>query len=317
MARKSTAERARHARIACGALLALALVLAGCGDGGGGGGAAAERAASAEATGAPFDPPQEVVMPTTSVDGNPAAIDVSHVNEGYVAASGRSSARLKLQVTCGEMTYNYDLPNDGTPTFYPVNMGSGSYGFRVMENIEGTTYAELTSTYVDVALNSETCPFVVPNLYCDYDEDSACVEQARELTEDCENQGEAVRDICSWVVGAISYDYDKAEELAQSTGYVPDPDETLETRTGICFDYASLTAAMLRSVGLPAQVVTGYVSPDDLYHAWVMVRVDGTWQTVQFSVTPNQWSRCDVTFASTGGDAFSGDGTTYTDRYTY
>lgn len=48
-----------------------------------------------------------------------------------------------------------------------------------------------------------------------------------------------------------------------------------------------------------------------------MVYVDGTWQTAQFSVKPNTWSRCDVTFASAGAGSTIGDGTTYTDRYIY
>ena len=32
-------------------------------------------------------------------------------------------------------------------------------------------------------------------------------------------------------------------------GYLPDIDETLETKTGICFDYAALMCAMLRCRG--------------------------------------------------------------------
>lgn len=87
--------------------------------------------------------------------------------------------------------------------------------------------------------------------------------------------------------------------------------------SGICFDYASLGAAMLRSVGIPARIVTGYVSPNDFYHAWIMVYIDGTWHTVQFSVNPGEWSRVDLTFASTGGGSYVGDGVGYQDRYVY
>ena len=76
-------------------------------------------------------------------------------------------------------------------------------------------------------------------------------------------------------------------------------------------------AAMLRSMGIPAKVVTGYVGEENLYHAWIMVYIDGTWETAVFSVTPNTWSRCDVTFASTGATKYTGSGTSYTDRYTY
>ena len=75
---------------------------------------------------------------------------------------------------------------------------------------------------------------------------------------------------------------------------------------------------MLRSIGLPARVMTGYVSPGDLYHSWTMVYIDGSWKTVQFSVNPKKWTRMDLTFAAGSGSKKTvGDGNTYTDRYMY
>ena len=315
-------------RLAATLALAAALVsLPACGGGGSseGGGSTSEAVPNkaeaatvkAEATGAAFKLPAKVRVPDMRTPEGPSFIDTSGVDNGWVGAAAVSPARLKFQVNCGEMTYNYDLPSDGTPTLFPVNMGDGDYTFRIMENIEGSSYAELDATASSVSLKSEFDPFLIPNIFCNYDTDSKCVAQARKLTEGVENQGEAVREICTYVADSVTYDYDKAEKLAQSSGYIPNPDDTLRTGDGICFDFASLTAAMLRSVGLPAQVVTGYVSPNDLYHAWVMVYADGTWQTAHFSIKPNRWSRCDVTFASAGSGSTIGDGTTYTDRFIY
>ena len=85
--------------------------------------------------------------------------------------------------------------------------------------------------------------------------------KARELVEGCENQGDALRAICTYIVDNVAYDDDKAAKLKDSTGYIPDPDETLQSGKGVCFDYASLGAAMLRSQGIPAKIVTGTVSP--------------------------------------------------------
>ena len=141
--------------------------------------------------------------------------------------------------------------------------------------------------------------------------------KARELTADVENQGQAVQRICEYVVENVSYDTPKARELSNATGYVPNPDETLASGTGVCFDYASLGAAMLRSLGFPAKIITGYVSPGDLYHAWIMVYVDGSWKTGTLSVSADEWSRVDLTFAAAGSTEFTGDGTSYTDRYVY
>ena len=98
---------------------------------------------------------------------------------------------------------------------------------------------------------------------------------------------------------------------------MPSPDETLALGTGICFDYASLSAAMLRSLGIPCKVVTGYVSPDGVYHAWNLVYINGSWTSVEFSVRAGEWSRVDLTFAAAGAGDTVGDGTSYTDRYVY
>lgn len=252
-----------------------------------------------------------------AVQGPNCAIDVSHVSEGYAAATATNSARLKFQVKCGDRSYNYDMPNDGSAIFVPLNMDNGNYTFRIMQNTSGNNYVELLSTSANVGLSTPFEPFLRPNVFCNFSEGSAAVRKARELTAGCATQADALRAICNFVVDNISYDNAKAERLSSSTGYVPDPDATLSSMTGICFDYASLSAAMLRSVGIPARIITGYVSPSGLYHAWTMVYIDGTWHTAQFSVNPNDWSRVDLTFASTGGNAFVGDGVGYEDRYMY
>ena len=294
------------------------LTLAAC-SGGGGTAQSASAATGASggeaATGAAFTPVESVLVPDATVEGE--GINAAHLAEGYVVAAQSSAARLKFQVAKGEMAYNYDLPNDGTPTVFPVNMGDGDYRFRIMKNTDGNNYAEIDAVETNVTLNSEFAPFLTANQYSWYTADSKCVEKASELTGDAENQGQALQSICEYLIKNVSYDTAKAEELSKGTGYIPNPDETLSTGKGICFDYASLGAAMLRSIGFPTKLITGYVAPGDLYHAWIMVYVDGEWRTVHFSVSPNEWSRVDLTFASSGSSQYTGDGTEYTDRYVY
>ena len=271
-----------------------------------------------EASGAAYTQPKEIKEAQLAEDaGGQPAIDVEHVSDGYVTAQAKSPARLKFQVNAGDQTYNYDLPSDGTQTVYPLNMGDGSYTFRIMQNTSGSNYVELFADAADVSLDDEFGPFLVPNLFCSYTADSACIDKARDLTKDSENVGQVVQAVCTFVADNVSYDNAKAEELAQASGYVPDPDDTLESGTGICLDYASLSAAMLRSMGIPTKVMTGYVGQNEVYHAWIMVYIDGTWKSAMFDVQQNTWSRCDVTFASTGATQYVGDASAYTDRYTY
>lgn len=272
-------------------------------------------AAGGQPTGAAFNPPETLIVPVVSSDG--PTINVDHVSDGYVVARCNSAAKVKFQTSCGNEVYNYDLPNDGTPSVFPLNMGNGTYTFRIMSNVGDENYVESERVEADVKLSSEFAPYIIPNQYCNYNEQSACVAKARELTADATNQGEAVRSICGYIIDNVTYDTAKAKKLTTVTGYIPDPDETLSTNTGICFDYASLGAAMLRSVGFPTKVITGYVSPGDLYHAWIMVYVDGSWKTGEFSVTPDTWSRVDLTFAASGSTEFTGDGTSYSQRFVY
>lgn len=292
-------------------LIAL-LLISGCGGGGDDGDTSG---------GASFAQPASIESVSydsgAAIKGSSCSIDTSHVAQGYVAATGNSSARLKFQVTLGNRSYNYDMPTDGTPMFAPLNMGDGNYTFRVMQNTSGSNYIELLSTSANVQLESEFAPFLHPNIFCDFSDSSAATLKARELTANATTEADALRAICTWIVNNVSYDTAKAEVLSTTTGYIPNPDETLASGTGICFDYASLGAAMLRSVGIPARIITGYVSPNGLYHAWIMVYVDGSWKTAQFTVNPNDWSRVDLTFAAAGPGSTVGDGVGYEDRYVY
>lgn len=298
--------------------LVASLALVACGGGGGGGGGSDEGTTSGSALNSPDKVEAAELDPASAVTQNDGSIDTSKVSEGVVMASATSASRLKFLVTCGDMSYNYDLPGDGTPITCPINMGDGSYTFAVMRNTGGSNYVETASTTADVHLVSEFAPFSQPNIFCDYNENSACVAKARELVANAENQGDAVKAVCNYVVNNVTYDTAKASELSGTSGYIPNPDATLSSGKGICFDYASLGAAMLRSVGIPTKIVTGYVSPDDLYHAWILVYIDGSWTSAKFSVDPQTWSRVDLTFAADSGSVgLVGDGKTYTERYVY
>jgi len=308
------------------AAFVLACALSACGGGGESSATSSASAATQDnvgtTSGPAFSPTDEVDVPTFDEAGavteNDGSIDLSSVNQGIVMAHALSPSRLKFVVSAGDMTYAYDLPGDDTPITVPVNMGNGTYTFSIMRNTGGNDYIETASATADVTLESEFCPFTQPNVFCNYTDSSDCVEFARQLVADAENEGDAVRAVCNYICDNVTYDLDKAGELSGTSGYVPNPDETFATNKGICFDYASLGAAMLRSVGIPTKIITGYVSPEDLYHAWIMVYIDGSWSSAQFSVNPQSWSRVDLTFAADSGTVgLVGDGKTYTERYVY
>lgn len=303
----------------------LLVALSACGGGGESAAAstsAANTSSNDTTTGVDFKAPKKVKAPSFNPKGavtqNDGTIDTSSVNDGLVFAQATSKSRLKFTVTNGDMSYFYDLPSDGTPIACPINMGDGTYDFAIMRNTSGNNYVQATAASAKVKLSSEFAPFLLPNLFCNYSNKSACVKKARELVADSKNVGDAVRAVCSYITQNVTYDSNKAKKLSTVTGYVPDPDDTFSTNTGICFDYASLGAAMLRSVGVPTKIVTGYVSPNDLYHAWIMIYIDGSWTSAKFEVDPLSWSRIDLTFGTdSGSEELVGNGKSYTDRYVY
>ena len=244
-------------------------------------------------------------------------IDLSAVSQGYVAVSARSENRLKFQVIHDELTYNYDIASDGSVSVLPLQSGNGEYRFRVMENVGESKYGEKYVASCTVELEDEFQPFLRPSDYVSYTRNSACVAKAKDLAGQTENALGVVAGVYDFICQSIRYDREKAATV--SSGYLPDPDETLRSGKGICFDYASLAAAMLRSQGIPTKVIFGYVSPDGVYHAWNMFYTKETgWVTVGFEVSQNSWNRLDLTFSANGADAdFIGDGGNYSDLYTY
>lgn len=243
-------------------------------------------------------------------------IDLSQLASGIVGVKAQSDTRLKMQIVCGEDKYNYDLPNDGTETFFPLNMGDGTYTFRLMEQVGDEKYACIASEDRDVTLEDEFQPYLRPSQMVDYDENSDCVKKARELAANCSTDADVAAAVYDYMVKNIKYDTEKASTV--QNGYLPSPDETLSSKKGICFDYASLAAAMLRSVGIPCKLITGYVG-EETYHAWnsFYVKNEG-WITVEIRAEADKWQRVDITFAAGGmpAGAIENDAE-YTTRFTY
>lgn len=251
-------------------------------------------------------------------EGNESVgIDLSCVDEGVVAVKVSSKKKCKFQVLMGDETYTYDVDSRGEPGVFPLQCGDGHYLFRVMENVSGTKYAVLYQTETDVSLLDEFQPFIRPSAYANYSEKSACVQKSVELAKGAADVNEVVAAVYGFICKSVKYDREKAANI--TTGYLPDPDETFETGKGICFDYAALAASMLRSQGIPTKVVFGYVSPDDLYHAWNMFYTpESGWITVGYEVSADDWNRLDLTFSANGADGkFIGNGSNYTDVYFY
>ena len=256
------------------------------------------------------DPPPVVVIPDIAVPTSPGtklaaaqngAIDYSNADKGYVSAKYTGNkAKSKLQVRANGEVYNFDVTIGGGTEYFPLSMGNGHYIITLFELVQGNEYATVVRQEVDVNMTDPRSPYTYSNRYVEYDKNSQCVYKAAELCAGKTGTIDKISAIFLWVAENISYDYDLAATVKK--GYTPDPDTTMKKRTGICFDYASLMAAMLRSQGIPTRLVIGDASPD-IYHAWNEIYTEQTgWITPELMLKNNGYNLVDATFYSTAKD---------------
>lgn len=254
-----------------------------------------------------------------------AAVDASNLADGYVSVkyTGGKDVRIKVRITKSGTTdyYDYNLNNKGTAETFPLTGGDGEYTIGVYENTTGTKYASAYSCTVTLALTSEFSPYLYPNQYVNFSDSSKVVAKAAELIKaaGAKTDLENVTAVYHYVVNNISYDYDLAANVA--SGYLPDVDKVLESGKGICFDYAAVMAAMLRSQNIPCKLVVGFAGK--VYHAWINVYIEGVgWVDQLIYFDGKTWSLMDPTFVSSGKNdpavlKYVGDGTNYSQKYAY
>ncbi len=276
-----------------------------------------------ESTGEKRTTVHEYLLPTASgavVYGNDiVSIDASNVSEGYIMIQYSGGIeKVRVQITAPDQTtYTYALAIGSYETF-PLSGGDGNYHIDILENAYDDMYAIAFSQDVTVTLNDEFRPFLYPNQYVWFTQDYQAVEYAAGLSDESSSDIDYVEQVYRYVTENISYD----EELAANvkTNYLPNIDNTMKTKKGICFDYASLMAAMLRSQGVPTKLVVGYSG--DAYHAWISVYLKEIgWVDDIIEFNGKNWSLMDPTLAANNSSKsvakYIGDGNNYTVKYSY
>lgn len=250
---------------------------------------------------------------------NTISIDASNVSEGYVMVRHQGGAdKVKLQITTPDgTTYSYTL-SIGSFEAFPLSGGDGTYHLNVLEHAYDNMYAVAFSQDIDVTVNDEFRPYLYPNQYVWFTADDEAIAYAASLSGESSNDLDYVEHIYNYVIENITYD----DELAANVqaDYLPDIDRTLNTKKGICFDYASLMSAMLRSQGIPTKLVVGYSG--DAYHAWISVYLTEIgWVDHIIEFDGKSWSLMDPTLAANNSSRsvakYIGDGSKYTVKYSY
>ena len=177
-----------------------------------------------------------VASGTTTYGNDKVTVDVSHMDQGYVMVKyNGSNGKIKVQIT-KQTTYTYNLNARDAYEVFPLTEGNGSYSIKVFENISGNQYAQAFSQSVQVNLENQYAPFLYPNQYVNFNQNSNAVAVSAQVAAGAADQLGIVANVFDYVVQNLTYDHNKAATV--QSGYLPNVDSTLATRNGICFDYA-------------------------------------------------------------------------------
>lgn len=265
---------------------------------------------------APLDT-SDYAMPSAPEDkviGNSTVkIDASNTSDGYISIKylGNNS-NVKLQVKGDDETYTYSLEKLSDYMVIPFTNGSGKYTIGVYENVYANQYAQAYATSLNVSLEDDNKPFLIPNYYVRYTKDDEIVKLTMKKTSSSKTQLDAVEDVYNYVIKNINYDYEKAATITDS--YVPDLGQVISQKKGLCLDFASLMTAMLRIRNIPTKLVVGYRS--DEYHAWISTYIsDVGWVDNVIQFDGNDWTLMDPTIAASGGNDSKSDYEKNKDQY--
>ena len=219
---------------------------------------------------------------TAAMAASTIEINTDNTSEGYVSVKFNtgSTQKIKLLVQGGTEKYYYNLSNSDEYVNFPLQFGDGTYTVAIYENTTGTKYRKLTSKSFVVTIEDQNQVFLNSIQEINFNEEDEAILNADKLVSEAteakrEETGDETAELTSreiidlfynYVVTNVVYDYDKIKTLEYD--YLPDINSTMSTGTGICYDYSSLLAAMLRSQAVPAKLVKGYTSWTSVYHAW-------------------------------------------------
>ena len=168
-------------------------------------------------------------------------------------------------------------------------------------NIEATVD---TADEIDVDMTAPRVPiqevpdwalqFLLPSRYCQSD---MVFQQAISITGNALPGYPQVEAIRSWIEREVTYEYNTS---SASTSAV----DTLESRKGVCRDFAHLGIALCRSLDIPARMVVGYLhglDPMD-QHAWFEAYVGGRWFTFDATQREPRGNRVTIAYGRDAAD---------------
>lgn len=187
----------------------------------------------------------------------------------------KKNSQMYLVVEKGNRSYSYRLPKSQQVT---VPFGSGTYSTylykgngRTFDYVEQKRFKATVSTLSLARQQTVLVPgksekhvnFLMAKYFKGWQKWS---------------HEKRVKEVHSFITKRYRYDY----QLEKNTPdwYQPDYRRLSAYQKGICYDFASLNASLLRAMGVPTKLVMGYPTNTSSYHAWNEVYVNKRWKVV-------------------------------------
>ena len=211
-----------------------------------------------------------------------SAIDTSAANYGYVTIDYKEEvnlAKMKVGITFNNKTtyYNYQA---NQKLSYPFSNGNGIYTISLYKNIRGTKYKTIETATINVKLYNELSPYLVSTYDARFTKGDLVDTITKSICKNSITDKAKVNLIYNFVHKNIKYDYDFAKKISEKeiTNHIPSPIATIKYNKGICYDIASLFAAMCKTQNIPCYIVKGYYN--GVSHAWNNVYIDSHWYKI-------------------------------------
>lgn len=240
-------------------------------------------------------------------------IDTTTASEGYIILENLDERAYNLGVYISTNVIN-DLGDNSCYAWIsntqgkcsikiPLTYGVTEYNIAVVTSMTyDPTGTECSSKKAELAFTpksvSETGPFLFSAGEVIYDENMMFIKKAKEIASTCSNDFEKVEKIQAWLTSYMSY---KQEEHTPRVVYQCDLEKIYNRKTGVCYDYAVILAAMLRSQGIPCKLDFGYY--DGVGHVWteVYINSDGVHAADNVYLEGKKWSRVEATLSGANG----------------
>lgn len=214
---------------------------------------------------------------------NGTTIDTTNAKYGFVTVNYTSNAKLKVGIQYGNEKTSYKNCPSGKDAVFSLEQGDGTYTISLCENISGTTYRVVTSKRVNAKIENAYAPYLIATTDVQFTSGDDVCKKAAALCKDAKTDMDKVTAIYNYIAGHYTYDTKLASDITSGkvSKYIPDTAATLNSNKGICYDLASLFAAMCRSQNIPCALTKGYAGSS--YHAWNKVNVGGKWYAIDLT----------------------------------